>query len=361
MYLFLSLFILFTAFSVNASEYEGEYIPAVVIGDGILEGHDFSNRMIGDFCGEMCSCVLNCSFRNTVIKRFQFEGRFVDCDFTNCLIESGTLDMNSEDFIKTRNFQSRKLSLPTTWMRLDEMDLSDFEFQENDFHRISISGSKLTNVLFQDCTPPKMTESQLAETRNFQNGNFYRIDFQGMPIMKTDLSRQVFGNVWSRVVEGSFPTLVLGPNVSLKNTVFLLADLSQAEELTVEQVRETWNFRNGKMSLVHWPKHIAEKFDLPKFAQKVGQKAEGLFVRCTFDAAVPIPEFSGTAFCECVFQCSLYNTDLTECVLVQCDLSTVEDLTLEQVKSTWNYKAGRMSLCKWPEYIEKALEEEKKQ
>ena len=51
---------------------------------------------------------------------------------------------------------------------------------------------------------------------------------------------------------------------------------------------------------------------------------------------------------------------MTDTVFTECYLTTVRDLTLEQVKSTWNYKAGRMSLCKWPEYIEKALEEEEK-
>ncbi|MDO4628371.1 MAG: hypothetical protein Q4C70_04240 [Planctomycetia bacterium] len=49
----------------------------------------------------------------------------------------------------------------------------------------------------------------------------------------------------------------------------------------------------------------------------------------------------------------------TDAKFINCDLTEVENLTLEQVKSTWNYKTGHMDLSQWPEHILKALEAEK--
>ena len=53
--------------------------------------------------------------------------------------------------------------------------------------------------------------------------------------------------------------------------------------------------------------------------------------------------------------------DITDSVITDCDFTDFKGLTLENVKSTWNYKHGRMEGIKLPEEIQKALDAEKEQ
>jgi uncharacterized protein YjbI with pentapeptide repeats len=55
------------------------------------------------------------------------------------------------------------------------------------------------------------------------------------------------------------------------------------------------------------------------------------------------------------------NADFTGAIISRCDFFDVKNLTLGQIKSTWNYKINRMTGIKLPEEIQKALDAEKQQ
>ena len=222
------------------------------------------------------------------------------------------------------------------------------------------------------------------------------------------------------------PVLKFGPDVNLSDAVFVQCDLSQAEDLTLEQVKTTWNFKNNRMSLCKWPKKIEKELGTEYFGDPISTEfcldnptgifhktmpeticltgqthgllfssspqpnlyyenanfrlhtelesmlnvRYGLFLQCKFSTGpyVPASNFRGIAFVGCQFHIyfsllkgkSTVSIDITDSVFIDCDLSESTNLTLEQVKSTWNYKTGRMNLSKWPEEILKALEEEEK-
>jgi hypothetical protein len=51
-------------------------------------------------------------------------------------------------------------------------------------------------------------------------------------------------------------------------------------------------------------------------------------------------------------------TKFNDAVVTDCNLSYAEGLTLEQIKSTWNYKHGRMADVVLPKELAEALQRE---
>lgn len=56
---------------------------------------------------------------------------------------------------------------------------------------------------------------------------------------------------------------------------------------------------------------------------------------------------------------NLQNVVFANAIISNCDFSGTENLTLEQIKSTWNYKAGRIDGIVFPPEIQEALDAEK--
>ena len=401
---------------------------------------DFSGRHISFFdvhLGDGPDAYFqNTSFRSASIGSWDHSADWETCDFTDTWFGSGQLQgMPKEVFLKTRNFSEKSVPLSLLEMSLSDLDLTDFVFADGNFQTLDLSGSRLTNVRFVNAKLPKLTAQQLQETRNFKSGDFSRLTVPENFLMVQ--------NAWSRTVWGGFifrlegaeqgrpvPELCFGPEADLTDAVFIRCDLSRSKNMTLEQVKSTWNYKTGRLHLVLWPEHIAEvlkteflpepfdggfyledprgsfrgemseelcftgdttglkisgyqpnlycenaQIQLEKWAPcQTRNFRDGYFLNCDFLASAPgsrphiNANFQKTAFVGCKFENHFTGfepefpkIDLTDCVFIDCDLTESKNLTLEQVKSTWNYKAGRMSLCKWPEYIEKALEEEKKQ
>ena len=213
----------------------------------------------------------HCSFKNAVFWDGQIlmrnKRRFKDCDFTNAYFRTNfILSISPDVFVQTRNYQLKELKMGAFSGDFENFDFSDYEISCS--FCPSITGAKFENAHFRKASiPAYFTQEQLKQTRNYRNGIFTEIQF----------------------------------------------------------------------------------LDPHRYAEYV---PESLFREL---------DISNMSFSNCRLRGSFSGTNMTDTVFTESDLSTVEDLTLEQVKSTWNYKAGRMSLCKWPKYIEKALEEEKKQ
>ena len=367
--------------------------------------------------------VMNSQFRGTV---FDFWDEYLEidwksCDLTDALFLSGAMNMPQDQLVKTRNFRLKSFPLGLGQTSLKGLDLTDFEFSNGDFRSLDLSESRMKNAFFLNCQPPKMTMAQWRETRNFTSGNFDQLEFFGSERWsQIDLSRTVWHGTRFRNGQKLISRLNFAADAVLEDAAFLQCDLTPSKELTLEQVKSTWNYKTGRLHLCRWPKHIAEALETEYFGDPVtsglllkdpqgvtGGKEHpetvcltgkialhfsvpqpffwfenadcptsfftlgssmnqrmGLFIDCRF---VPTQQknwetqwdLSRTAFLGCRLA-DLPEKSLEDTIFVNCDLSKARNLTLEQVKSTWNYKAGRMSLCKWPKHIENVLEEEEK-
>jgi uncharacterized protein YjbI with pentapeptide repeats len=60
-----------------------------------------------------------------------------------------------------------------------------------------------------------------------------------------------------------------------------------------------------------------------------------------------------------ISKCSFKNANLTNSDISNCDFTNVINLSIDQIKSTWNYKNNRMDGIKLPEEIQKILDAEK--
>ncbi|MBQ4144980.1 MAG: hypothetical protein IJD43_16050 [Thermoguttaceae bacterium] len=207
-------------------------------------------------------------------------------------------------------------------------DLTDFSFRDCVFlgGLICFDGADYTGSLFLEKCDIYLSPKQLMQTKNYKLkilrcgqifGDFPNVDFSGFEISCEFLAQRLdgakFHNAW--FIDSRIPV-----------------GMSQ------EQFKQTKNYRTGIFLGIYNP---------PLYREYKSNVFQNL-------------DISGMNFSFCKLYGNFSGTDMTNTVFTECYLSDVENLTLEQVKSTWNYKAGRISLCKWPEYIEKALEEEEK-
>ncbi|MDO4570932.1 MAG: hypothetical protein Q4D38_11140 [Planctomycetia bacterium] len=409
-------------------------------GDKDVENTSYQGQTIDEFFLDCLVSMKNCNFRDASIQWANASGNFVDCDFTNTWIDGGRLSLELEDLKKTKNFQDKKMTFDPIQLSAKGIDLSGFTFSKADFSTFYVENCTMQGTEFTDCVIPVLSSEQLKQTRNYQTGNFYNLLVKKENVWNhVDFSRSVWGWDCDELKAPSFYSvnLTLLNDVDLTDAVFIHCDLSNSKELTLEQVKSTWNYKAGRMDLSCWPEHIRKSIPTSYFRERfyrgyritdpnmfchrplpIPMHAKGsdwsfgtcvpqpnvyfshaqiyndywvckrmnhrvgLYAQCDFLTAnrsiLPKPfrayvsytDMQKMAYMNCRFEIwfsaeqyqngktELILVDITDTVFVNCDLTNAGGLTLDQVKSTWNYKAGRMSLSKWPDSIMKALEEE---
>jgi len=288
-YIFI-LLIIFNTFISSAlaqlqeSDFNTQYAPIV--------DHSITNLMLYEE-----DTIDDCNFDRTHFRYIDAEWGISRCSFKNCIFQCGYLradetndytnayfaaDMEvsyhgPKSFIQTRNYAKKVIFFDIKTADYSNFDFSDFTISS--YFRVRTEGAKFHNTWFKNAVLPKyLTQEQIKQTKNYQTGVFHGISF--------------------------------------------------------------WEYYPYELKLIKVNVPIKPMPELQQIFQNL--------------------DISGMTFSFCELYGSFSGTNMTDTVFTESDLSTVEDLTIEQVKSTWNYKAGRMSLCKWPEYIEKALEEEEK-
>lgn len=355
----------------------------------------------------------SCTFRNARILSAGFYGDFFDCDFTRCSIEDShsLLHLPQENLIQTQNFLDKRIPFRIESENYSGLDFSDFIF-EAELLGCCFMNCKLDNAYFMG-TIPMMETKRLIATKNYQMGDFWRNRLYITDNENLSLAGMCLRSIGGRVA-----------NVDFTDAVFLDGDMRHSQ-LSLEQIKTTWNYKNNRMNLVQWPKDIQRALNFPERYSKppaILKSPQGIFSFQPFPPCImsgninmeigyskdrnlyniffsnvigplsypkiiweqtdnyrwgyfdSITFNNKDAFCSennalnlscTVFKmCCFILTDwqkvlLENSVFIDCDLSESKNLTLEQVKSTWNYKNGRMSLSKWPEEILKELEKEK--
>jgi uncharacterized protein YjbI with pentapeptide repeats len=245
---------------------------------------------------------------NQIICRFEMPGSNItlkNIDFSSCVFEQ-TQELDDIYFYNC-SFRGARL--------VDLVQLPAYG-----------SNTDFTDARIYNVRSITLTRKQLESTASFKGKSLLEIHFSGSDLSGTDFTGFTLQNTYFK-------------STLLKDCIFTDAviegcDLGYKNHgITFEQLRSTKSYQDGNLI-------------------KIGLNlvwSEG------------IADFSGMNLTGCRFSCGSDNQgqlDLTDSVITNCTFSYFKGLTLENIKSTWNYKHNRMEGIKLPEEIQKALDAE---
>jgi uncharacterized protein YjbI with pentapeptide repeats len=245
-------------------------------------------------------------------------------------------------------------------------ELDDIYFDHCSFHgahlidlrhllQLSGNGNDFTDAEILNIGGIKMTREQLESTASFkikslhgihfsESADFRGVDFSGFNLQKTNIGFHLLNGC-------DFTDAVIGKGSVLGDGVF---------GITFDQLQSTKSYKNGNLINVGlnltWPEGHADFSGMNLTGCSFG--SGGTYNHAKIDdfheffANSKKPEKRGWSD-----QCQL---NLTDSVITNCNFTAFKGLTLENVKSTWNYKHNRMEGIKLSEEIQKALDAEKK-
>lgn len=307
----------------------------------------------------------NCSFRNARLRGVCCVGEIHDtCDLTNADISGSYIGLTQEQLRSTKNYR--------------EKNLSDTVLQ-GDFKRVSFAGFNLRGTVFYFCDlvgcdftgadigratficrrkPVEgirgewypFTKEQLYSTKSYKEKNLDQVIVEGCDFHDADFSRQSLGHfVWCDLTDADLRNAdfsqSLAESYSLpftrKTTGVFFCAISSAYgltecSLTAAQFYSTRTYKSAKL-----PFNFAlERMNLDGW------------------------DFTGMDLtCGSFRDSSLKGANLTDAR--NGDFKFAKNLTLEQIKSTWNYKndemkesAGDRPAFRLPEKLADALQKE---
>ena len=247
-------------------------------------------------------------------------------------------------------------------------NLQGADFSETRFVNCSFRGARLiditclhadkncdfTDASIRDIRGLSITREQLESTANFKRRQFLdgrkhlkNILFSGSDLRGTVFSEFVLegvGFIDSLVDDCDFTNTVLegkcgfgGVYTGLPYVVGGGGSVDPTK-MTYEQLQSTKNYKDGV--LVNLRLHL------------ICTEGQADFSRMNLTGCQFSPEEGWHENCR---------LDLTDAIITNCDFRWFKRLTLENVKSTWNYKNNRLAGVWLPEEIQKVLDAEKEQ
>jgi len=286
-------------------------------------------------------CILsNASFRKAKLTGVSLgECNIEGADFTDAIINGikSSISINSphdvrlseQQLISTRSYKIKNLGdcVIYGYDEKGENMLSHYDLRNANLRDVVLIGGDLRECDFTDADISRaefrscvITFDQLAATKTFKDGRLREMCFSGaFSEGRADFS--------GKDLTG---TVLYGP---LRDANFDGANISRSTlgVMTTERLRTTKNYREGNLSGITLLGTDLSGCDLSR------QNLTGCrFTKC---------DLSGAVFNDAVI------TD------VQFTYKTV-GLTLDQIKSTWNYKHARMEGIKLPDDVAEALKKE---
>lgn len=262
-----------------------------------------------------------CKFSNATLKNVSINDstKFEECDFRGAKLQDVALTSVAVAVNPPEDYDK-------DGMRIRKLEPSDEEVFENptfidcDFTDASLRGVLLDRWTFKDCVfegvyladvnargCPSLDVSSTANVKKYK-------EFEGVELDKAP--QDLFGAVLTRT---SFATV--------ERTVDLTdARLTEvaASGLSGRQLAQTANFREKRYNGLRLADANFEKYDF----------SDAMLTRCRFSRV----DFT--------------DADFTDAVLLDCDFRDVEGLTLEQLKSTWNWKTDRLDLASFDDALQ---------
>lgn len=186
--------------------------------------------------------------------------------------------------------------------------------------------------------------------RKFSRFQFYKIDFKQVDFSHCNFSTGNFDNCILKntdfrdaIIENvkfTFGTRIFKEYIDAQGVPskgWFDRTNSDSDLLSIEQLLTTQTFKDGVVNSVncdrlHWP------------PEKVIDLSKKIFMDCNFG-----------------YSDKTARIDLTDSVISGCNFECFQGLTVENVKSTWNYKIGSMEGIKLPKKIQEALDVAKKE
>ena len=265
-------------------------------------------------------------------------------------------------------------------------DLEGADFSETSFDNCSFREAKLINLPSllakgsNDLTNAEIgnieflgiTRKQLESTASFKRKSLWRIRFSTCDFRSVDFSGfdlQQIDFKYTLLTNSDFTDAVIGEGCSL-GTSFphyamtyeqLKSSHGYRVGMTYEQLQSTRSYKDGNFINVFlnltWPEGRADFSGMNLTGCYFGPGGTYNHVEIDnlsqFYSSSKKPEKRGWSD-----RCQL---DLTDSVITKCNFRDFKGLTLENVKSTWNYKNNQMEGIILPKEIQEALDAEKEQ
>jgi uncharacterized protein YjbI with pentapeptide repeats len=217
---------------------------------------------------------------------------------------------------------------------LTRVSIPDFEWVNCDFSETKLSnvafgrvpGSNFQNAWLEH-SAVNLSREQLLSTASYKAKRLVGLrlneDYSGVCFAGFDLR---YSNFWnSNLTDSDFK------GAAIEGVVFSPLSWRSAPALRIEQLLATRDFKKGVVKgisfIAIFPEHVVD--------------------------------FSNMVFIECAFG-GIGKIDLTNSIISSCDFRLLQGLTLDNIKSTWNYKHGRMEGILLPPDIQAALDAEKR-
>ncbi len=332
------------AVSANDALSNGDALPPTTTRIAVKTGAENDVIPLEDGLDLSRRNLANVQINNVYVRDVDFSGsdltgadlrfaRFQSCNFSNATLmdvainDSTTFENCDFRGAKLRNVERTPVAVAVNppedydedGTRIRKLELGDEEVFENptfiecDFTDASLGGATLDRWTFQDCVFqgvyladvnardwPSLDVNTIANVKKYKE--FAGVDFNEAP-------QDLFGAVLTRT---SFATV--GADVNFTDA--RLTDVA-ASGLTGRQLAQTANFRQKRYIGLRLDDANFEKYDF----------SSAFLTRCRFSKI----DFAGA--------------DFTDAVLYDCEFRNVEGLTLEQLKSTWNWKANSLDLA----------------
>jgi len=306
------------------------------------------NGAIFDGCDLNGVLFWDCILRRTSFKGARLTGAIIrqcdmkEADLTDAVINGVVLGdwrhdlaLSEQQMVSTRSYKTKDLSKCVIYgfengavakrhYDFRGANLAQATIVGGDFTQTDFTNADISQIRFRGCT---ITFSQLASTETFRERSLDGIDFDVAIKGTVDLSGLNLRDSKLRM--------------SFSEADFTGADIARATiggNITQQHFVSTRNYQEGDLSGVTFLGLNLAACDLSR------QNLTG----CRFQ------------------QCDFTGADLNEAVITDAHFafgnlySDNVGLTVEQIKSTWNYKHGRMAAIRLPEEVGKALEQKER-
>jgi len=242
--------------------------------DQVLEGINFDRADLTN--ADLRETVfVNCSFKNANLTNVNASNAaFINCDFEGALINGAKITLRKEQLL---SLWSRSLYRVETRNR----DLSGMDFSKFNLIASTLIGD-LTDCDFTDAAlsfdpnlsgPPgqtslggTLTKEQLMSTSSYKAKQLMYVWFTGLRsdtpdvgFTGLDLSRfNLTGATFTRNLK----------DVNLTDAVITHCNFSLATNLTLDQIKSTWNYKTGNMQGVTLPRELQEQLDAERQAKE---------------------------------------------------------------------------------------------
>jgi len=187
-------------------------------------------------------------FRGFVFKSCSFLGNLTDADFTDATLTDFSGSLSYRQLSTTRSFQRKRLNRVRVTVS-GAADFTDVTFVDSSLRLRDAALFQNARFVGQCSIYGKFVASQLSTTHNYRNGDLSGMRFSEVDFADFDFSHQnLTGVTFSNCTFGAakFDGAVI-------SRAMFCGDTTTSMDLSVGQIRATWNFRCGRLEGIVLP------------------------------------------------------------------------------------------------------------